>query len=221
MTDVKDLFVFSLRVLWMGLAVACFLPTISHAGTRDRVTPDIMADLGPTIFISGDTATKSTPATAPRPGNAKSKPVPARRAKAPPVASAPAPAPVARPYSRPYSGSFDITDRIPRAAIGRSAVTAPADLQPAATNISVRPRLLFDARRNAMPANMLQVDPNNQVPLMRQAVGVDSEYVQRLIGVEVGYSASGAEEKSRFLFDVRTNSLDQETVRAAVGFPIN
>lgn len=216
MTNVNSFSKIPLRRLWIGVALAFALPTGAQAGTRDRVTPDIMTDLGPTIFISGDPPTQAAPATVPRSGTARKKPVASSSAKAPSVASAP-PAPVVHAHS----GPIDITGLMPRAAIRRSAVMASADLPQATSRISVRPRLLFDARRNALPANLLQVDPNNQVPLMRQTVGVDSEYVHRLIGVEVGYSASGSDEKSRFLFDVRTNSLDQETVRAAVGIPIN
>jgi len=216
MKDVKSFIVNLARILWMGLALACALSTVAHAGTRDRATRDLMADLGPTIFISGDPPTQATRAPELPSGQVRKTTVAASLAKSLSGASEPAAQVVHRD-----AGPLYITDLMPRGAIRRSAVVAPADLSPAASRLSVRPRLLFDARRNALPANLLQVDPNNQVPLMRQAVGVDSEYVRRLIGIEVGYSASASNEKSRFLFDVRTNSLDQETVRAAIGFPIN
>ena len=216
MTDVKRFFVIPAHALWMGVVLVCALPAGTHAGTSDRVTHNAMADLGPTIFISGDPPKQSTPALAPRARAAKKRPVQASPAKARPAARAPLP-----PVIQPHASPFDITSVMPRGAIGHSAVMTPPDLPRAETRISVRPRLLFDAQRNALPANLLQVDPSHQIPLMRQAVGVDSEYVRRLIGVEVGYSASGSDEKSRFLFDVRTNSLDQETVRAAVGIPLN
>ena len=216
MKDVDRFTVMQACAPWMALVLACALPAAAYAGSRESVWHDIRADLGPTIFISAEPPVQPVATTLPTKRKARQKPMPVAAADARPAVSVP-PA----PGHYIHSGPFDIPEMKPRAGINRSAMVTLGDVPAAKRKLSVHPRFLFDARRNALPANWLQVDPANQVPLMRQAVGVDSEYVRRLIGVEVGYSASGSDEKSRFLFDVRTTSLDQETVRAAVGIPLD
>jgi hypothetical protein len=205
----------------------CFTTGLAHAAAKP-VAQDTQGDDMPTVFISGTSSSQMRAAQPPKstrkkPDTARVAPKPATPKPVTPKAAVPA-APQAVPQSVPrpdFARALNIPVPAPRPGGIPAALPSTAEPPPAAVHFSVRPRLLFDARRSALPASWLQVDPANQVPLMRQAVGVDSEYVRRLVGVEVGYSASGAAEPSRFLFDVRTNSLDQETVRAAVGIPLN
>ena len=215
----------------------CFTTGLAHAAAKP-VAQDTQGDDMPTVFISGTSSSQMRAAQPPRstrkkpdtarvaPKAAAPKPATSKPATSKPVTSKAAipAAPQVEPQSVPrpdFARALNIPVPAPRPRGIPAALPSTAEPPPAAVHLSVRPRLLFDARRSALPASWLQVDPANQVPLMRQAVGVDSEYVRRLVGVEVGYSASGAAEPSRFLFDVRTNSLDQETVRAAVGIPLN
>jgi hypothetical protein len=95
-------------------------------------------------------------------------------------------------------------------------VEAPAP----AEELVLRPKLMFDTRRSVTPAAWSQVDPANAVPLMRQAAGVESEYIKKQVGIEVAYRAPGATAQSRFMFDLRTNGQAQDTVRAAIGIPL-
>lgn len=213
MKDMNRLFVILACVARLVLVPACVVTGPAYAGAKPAAKNN-RADDTPTVFISATPAKPSL--VSPRREPARKKPASARPARAPTAAAKP---PVLPRHA--FTGAFNLPAPAPHAGGHRPTLLTMAEPTPVAEQLSVQPRLLFDAHRSALPGSWLQVDPANQVPLMRQAVGVDSEYIRRQIGVEVGYSASGAAEKSRFLFDVRTNSLDQETVRAAVGIPLN
>ena len=99
-------------------------------------------------------------------------------------------------------------------------IVAPAADNADRGGLRVKPRLLFDAQRASLPASWWQVDPQGGLPLMRQSAGVESEYVRRSLGLELAYGGDEQKAPSRFSLDVGTNDLDQDTVRATVGIPL-
>jgi hypothetical protein len=125
--------------------------------------------------------------------------------------------PVPRP--KPALGQLRIELPGNAAPVEREAAVE-VEAPPPGEELVLRPRLMFDTRRSVTPAAWSQVDPNRSVPLMRQAAGVESEYIKKQLGIEVAYRAPGATAQSRFILDVRTNGQEQDTVRAAIGIPL-